>query len=476
MRRRGGREGSPPRVLVVDDEPVVQDVLAGILGRCGYLLSAAGTVDEGRRQIADEHPDLVILDVMLPDGNGLDLLHLIKEAHSDLPVIMMTAYGSVGDAVQAMKEGAFHYITKPFANEEVVLLVEKALDARHLRRENSLLRSLLAREEEFEGIVGRSAAITSVFRRVEQIAPSRSTVLIVGESGTGKELVARALHRRSPRHDKPFLPVHSGGIPPDLMDANLFGHEKGAFTGATAATEGIFRAAEGGTVFLDEIGTLRVDLQAKLLRVVQERTFMPVGSTETVAVDVRVLAATNANLMSLVKTGEFREDLFYRLNVLQVEVPPLRRRQEDIQILAEHFLHKYAVENDRDIDGLAPETIAALNAHRWPGNVRELENAIIQAVVLARGPLLLPEDLPPEVRGLSSHYGGADEEEIPGNLLPPGLSLGEALASYERRLIKEALDRASGVQRQAARLLGIRPTTLNEKLKRLGLRAGEKAE
>jgi DNA-binding NtrC family response regulator len=461
---------------VVDDEPVVQDVLAGILGRCGYQVTAAGTVAEGRRQIADEHPDLVILDVMLPDGNGLDLLGLIKESQGELPVIMMTAYGSVDDAVKAMKQGAFHYITKPFANEEVVLLVEKALDARHLRQENRLLRSLLAREEEFEGIVGRSAAISSVFRRVEQIAPSRSTVLIVGESGTGKELVARALHRRSPRHAMPFLPVHSGGIPPDLMDANLFGHEKGAFTGATAATEGIFRAADGGTVFLDEIGTLRVDLQSKLLRVMQERAFMPVGSTETVAVDVRILAATNADLLSLVKTGEFREDLFYRLNVLQVEVPPLRRRPEDIQILAEHFLHKYAVENDRDIDGLAPETIAALNAHRWPGNVRELENAIIQAVVLARGPLLLPEDLPPEVRGLSAGREEAAAEGSPATLLPPGLSLGEAVASYERRLIKEALDRSQGVQRQAARLLGIRPTTLNEKLKRLGLRAGEQRE
>jgi len=474
MRRQAGRKAAPCRILVVDDEPVVQDVLAGILGRCGYQTTAAGSVAEGRRQIADEHPDLVILDVMLPDGNGLDLLRLIKETQSELPVIMMTAYGSVDDAVQAMKEGAFHYITKPFANEEVVLLVEKALDARHLRRENRLLRSLLAREEEFEGIVGRSAAISSVFRRVEQIAPSRSTVLIVGESGTGKELVARALHRRSTRHDKPFLPVHSGGIPSDLMDANLFGHEKGAFTGATAATEGIFRAAEGGTVFLDEIGTLRIDLQSKLLRVMQERTFMPVGSTETVAVDVRVLAATNADLLSLVKTGEFREDLFYRLNVLQVEVPPLRKRPEDIQILAEHFLHKYAVENDRDIEGLAPETIAALNAHRWPGNVRELENAIIQAVVLSRGPLLLPEDLPPEVLGQAVHQVGADAVEGPEILLPPGLSLGEAVASYERRLIKEALDRSAGVQRQAARLLGIRPTTLNEKLKRLGLRAGEK--
>ncbi len=462
-----------PRVLVIDDEPVVQDVLARILGRAGYASSEAGTCRDGLRVLAEGKHDLVILDVMLPDGNGVDVLRAIKKTDKDLPVIMMTAYGSVDNAVSAMKEGAFHYVTKPFANEEVILLVEKALDASRLRSENRRLRSILSREEEFEGIVGRSAAIRDVFRLVEQIAASRSTVLVSGESGTGKELVARAIHRRSPRRDKPFLPVHSGGIPSDLVEANLFGHVKGAFTGATAATEGIFRAAAGGTVFLDEIGTLRLELQSKLLRVLQAREFMPVGSTETVSLDVRVVVATNADLLDLVKRGEFREDLYYRIKVLQVDVPPLRRRREDIHLLAEHFLQKYSLENGKEMDSLPRETVAVLNAYGWPGNVRELESAIIQGVVTGRGPVLMPEDLPAEVMG-----GGGDKvspQVEADDLLPPGLSLGEAVASYERRLIIEALDRSAGVQRQAARLLGMRPTTLNEKIKRLGLRAGEKA-
>lgn len=474
MKDRGVTGEGTPRVLIIDDEPVVQDVLARILERAGYASSAAMTCREGLQGLAEAKHDLVILDVMLPDGNGVDVLRAIKKTHPDLPVIMMTAYGSVDNAVSAMKEGAFHYLTKPFANEEVLLLVEKALDACRLREENRRLRSIISREEEFEGIVGRSAAIRDVFRRVEQIAPSRSTVLVAGESGTGKELVARAIHRRSPRRDKPFLAVHSGGIPSDLVEANLFGHVKGAFTGATAAREGIFRAAAGGTVFLDEIGTLRLDLQAKLLRVLQAREFMPVGSTEIVSLDVRVLVATNEDLLERVRSGDFREDLYYRINVLQVVVPPLRQRREDIQPLAEHFLEKYSLENCKEMDSLPPETVAVLNAYDWPGNVRELENAIIQGVVMGRGPILMPEDLPVEVRG-----GGGLEPASPppkeGELLPAGLSLGEAVAAYERRLIREALDRSAGVQRQAARLLGMRPTTLNEKIKRLGLREGEKA-
>jgi len=266
--------------------------------------------------------------------------------------------------------------------------------------------------------------------------------------------------------------VHSGGIPSDLVEANLFGHVKGAFTGATAAREGIFRAAAGGTVFLDEIGTLRLDLQAKLLRVMQERAFMPVGSTETVSLDVRVLIATNADLLALVKSGEFREDLYYRIKVLQVHVPPLRQRPEDIQLLAEHFLQKYSLENGKEMDSLPPETLAVLNAYGWPGNVRELENAIIQGVVMSRGPVLMPEDLPAEVNG---HRGDGQEGRQGGedDLLPPGLSLGEAVSMYERGLIMAALARAEGVQRQAARLLGMRPTTLNEKIKRMGLRTGD---
>ncbi len=452
------------RVLVIDDEPVVQDVLGRLLRKSGYAPASATTAREGLALLEECDPHLVILDVMLPDSNGLEILRQVKERDPDRPVIMMTAYGSVSDAVAAMKEGAFHYLTKPFSNDEVLLLVQKALDTRALREENRMLRSLLAGEGLFEGIVGRSAPMRAVFDLVKQVAPSRSTVLILGESGTGKELVARALHNLSTRSREPFLTVHSGGIPPDLMEANLFGHVKGAFTGATSAREGLFVAADGGTLFFDEIGTLRPELQAKLLRVMQERTFMPVGSTESVSVDVRILAATNVDLKALVERGEFREDLYYRFNVLRVQLPSLRERPEDIGLLADHFLRKYALEHDKRLEGFEPQAMEALAAYHWPGNVRELENAVIQGVVLARGPLLRLGDLPVEIRP------GGGEAAPAGRALPEGTGLVEAMAAYERRLISEALDRSGGVQRQAARILGIRPTTLNEKIKRLGLK------
>jgi len=313
----------------------------------------------------------------------------------------------------------------------------------------------------FEGIVGRSPAIREVFRLIEQLAPSRLTVLIAGESGTGKELVARAIHRRSPRADGPFVSVNVAGIPPELMEATLFGHLRGAFTGATSSREGLFRAAEGGTLFLDEIGALRLDLQAKLLRVMQERSFMPVGSTESVSVDVRVLAATNVDLRLLVERGQFREDLFYRLDVLRLLLPPLRERGEDAALLAAHFARRYATEHGKTLEDLEPAALRALTSHPWPGNVRELENAIIRAVVLATGPRLRVEDLPLDVR-----------VEGTGAVSRAPLPLAEALATYERDLIRQALQDAGGVQRQAATRLGLRPTTLHEKMKRLGLRDG----
>ncbi|MFQ5671123.1 MAG: sigma-54-dependent transcriptional regulator [Acidobacteriota bacterium] len=450
------------RVLVVDDEPVVQDVLGTLLGRAGYQSAMATSAEEAIVRLDSEDPDLVLLDVMLPDQSGLEVLREIKKRDPDRLVIMMTAHGSVADAVAAMKDGAYDYLTKPFANEEVLLLVEKALDARRLRRENRRLRSLLSPETSFEGIVGRSETIRAVFRLVEQVAPSRSTVLIVGESGTGKELVARAVHHRSRRAGSAFVTVHSGSIPPDLMESNLFGHVKGAFTGAVFNREGLFKAADGGTLFLDEISTLRPDLQAKLLRVMQERDFMPVGTNESVSVDVRILAATNVDLKTLVERGDFREDLYYRLNVLKVEIPPLRRRSEDIPLLVNHFVTKYSLENEKQLAGVEPTALAALTEYDWPGNVRELENAIIQAVVLTPGPRLRLEDLPSDLlegEGIKPDPDG--ERPLP-----------EALAVYERHLIQKALRRAGGVQRRAARLLGIRPTTLSEKIKRLGLRPG----
>ena len=458
---------TPPiaRILVVDDEPVVQDVLHRLLDRAGYAVRATATAAEALVAAAQDDPDLIVLDVMLPDGNGLELLREFRRQAPDRPVIMMTAYGSVADAVAAMKQGAFHYLTKPFANDEVTLLVDKALDTRRLRQENRMLRSLLEGEGAFEGIVGRSPAIREVFRLIEQLAPSRSTVLIAGESGTGKELVARAIHRRSPRAAGPFVSVNVAGIPPELMEATLFGHLRGAFTGATSSREGLFRAAEGGTLFLDEIGALRLDLQAKLLRVMQERSFMPVGSTDSVSVDVRVLAATNVDLRLLVERGQFREDLFYRLDVLRLLLPPLRERGDDAALLAAHFARRYAVEHGKTLEDLEPAALRALTAHPWPGNVRELENAMIRAVVLATGPRLRVEDLPLDVR---VDAAGSGPETGPRAPLP----LAEALATYERNLIRQALRETGGVQRQAAARLGLRPTTLHEKMKRLGVREG----
>jgi DNA-binding NtrC family response regulator len=456
---------SRARILVIDDEPVVQDVLGRLLARAGYERIAAAGAVEGKALVEREQPDVVILDVMLPDGSGLDLLKEIKVMDPERPVIMMTAYGSVNDAVEAMKQGAFHYVTKPFSNEEVLLQVQKALDNRRLREENRVLRSLLASEGSYEGIVGKSEAIRAVFRTIEQVAASRSTVLIVGESGTGKELVARAIHHRSSRAGKPFVAVHSGGIPADLMESNLFGHVRGAFTGATSGHEGLLRAADGGTLFLDEIGTLRLELQAKLLRAMQERSFMPVGSTEMVSVDIRILAATNVDLKLLVENGTFREDLYYRLNVVTIRIPPLRERHEDIGLLASHFLRLHAAENGKPLVGLEPEAMEALMRHPWPGNVRELENAIIQGVVLSSGTRLGLSDLPPEVRG------DAPGHPVEALSLAEGVTLAEAMEAYERKMIQEALRDARGVQRQAARRLGIRPTTLNEKIKRLGMRS-----
>ena len=456
------------RILIVDDEPVVQDVLGRLLKVAGYETLVAANSQEGLALAERENPDLVILDVMLPDRNGLEVLEALREQNPARSVIMMTAYGSVDNAVAAMKHGAFHYLTKPFSNDEVLLLIEKALDTRSLREENRVLRSLLSHEESFESIVGKSRVMREVFRLVERVAPSRSTVLIEGESGTGKELVARAIHNRGPRARAPFITVNSGSIPADLMESDLFGHIKGAFTGASYTKEGLFKVADSGTIFFDEIGTLRLDLQAKLLRVIQERSFMPVGATASLSVDVRIVAATNVDLKTLVERGRFREDLYYRLNVLRVALPPLRDRQEDVRLLAEHFIGKHALENDKPLRGIDTGALEVLMDHPWPGNVRQLENTIVQGVVLSAGTTLTLADLPEEILAES----GKDAARLPDPVLPKGLSLGEAVAATERRLIRAALDQSGGIQRKAAEYLKIKPTTLNEKMKRLGLKAG----
>ena len=383
-------------VLVIDDEPVLQDVLGSLLRGDGFECLQATTAADGERVLREEEVDVVLLDLMLPDRPGLELLPEIKDFDPHLPVVVITAYSSVESAIEAMREGAFHYVPKPFKNEEVLHLVHRAAERRALLVENVQLRSRL---EGMGEIVGTSRRIEEVFELMRRAAPARSTILVVGESGTGKELVARAIHRLSPRGDGPFVPVHTSAIPADLLESTLFGHVKGAFTGAVNARKGLFEAAHNGTLFLDEVGTISLETQTKLLRVIQEREIRRVGSVEAKTVDTRLVAATNTDLWQEVQRGNFREDLYYRLNVINIEMPPLRDRVDDIPLLATHFLKLYCEENQREVNGFSSAAMDALTEYPWPGNVRELENAVERAVVLCRGDTIDVDELPQAVRG-----------------------------------------------------------------------------
>ena len=373
---------------------------------------------------------------------------------------MITAFASVETAIQAMKKGAFDYVTKPFKHEEVLHILRNGLNQRRLQDENRDLRRALKDQGRFTEIVGKSPRMQQVFNLISQAAPSRSTILVVGESGTGKELVAKAIHANSPRADKPFIVVNSGSLPHDLLESNLFGHVKGAFTGAVYAKKGLFELADKGTLFFDEIGNIPLETQAKLLRVMQEREFMRLGGVETVKVDVRIVAATNIDLRRAVEEGRFREDLYYRLNVIAVQLPPLRQRKEDIPALVAHFVDKYARENTKDVTGVSPEALQALMDYDWPGNVRELENVIERGVVLTTATQIGRELIPDHVRTAPSFH-------VPHLTVPPeGISLRDVIANFERRLIESTLESTGGVQKEAARLLGLKPTTLNEMIKR----------
>jgi two-component system response regulator PilR (NtrC family) len=447
-------------ILVIDDEPVLQDVLKTLLEANGFAYHSATTAAAGMQALREEEIDVVLLDLMLPDSNGLDLLPQIKAYDPHLPVVVITAYSSIESAIAAMREGAFHYVPKPFKNEEVLHLVRRATERRRLQVENLLLRSRLERMGE---IVGTGRRIEEVFELIRRAAPARSNILIVGESGTGKELVARAIHRLSPRCDGPFIPVHTTAIPAELLESTLFGHVKGAFTGAVTSRKGLFEAAHEGTLFLDEVGTISPETQTKLLRVIQEREIRRVGGVESSAVDVRLLAATNIDLWQAVEAGRFREDLYYRLNVITIEAPPLREHREDIPLLAAHFLKMYAAENERDVEGFTPQAMDALTEYSWPGNVRELENAVERAVVLCRGATIDVDELPQVVR--STAPAEFVVEEMPAG----GIDFRTAVAAYQGHLIREALSRSGGVQRRAAKLLGLSPTTFNEMVHRLGI-------
>jgi two-component system response regulator PilR (NtrC family) len=447
----------------VDDEEIIRDVLETLLEREGYDVTTAETGTEALKAFEADPYDLVLLDLMLPDRSGLEVLREIRRRDPDAVVVIVTAYSSIEGAIEAMREGAFHYIPKPFQNQEVLLTVEKGAERRKLTEENRRLKEELSRRYGLGRIVGKSEAMRKVFDLVRLAGPSKSTILVEGESGTGKELVARAIHTHSPRAGAPFVTVNSGSMPTDLLESNLFGHVRGAFTGAIANKKGLFEVADGGSIFFDEIGTVSLETQAKLLRVIQEKEFMRVGSVDTQKADVRIIAATNVDLKKMVGEGRFRDDLYYRLCVITIAIPPLRERGEDIPLLADHFVRLYASENNKPITGLHSDLMKALLDYDWPGNVRELENAIERAVVLCPGGVIGLELLPDTVLA-------PDRAEVPIRLPENGATYKDLVEDYERRLVRTALRRTGGVQKRAAELLRMKPTTLHEIIKRLEIR------
>jgi len=450
-------------ILIIDDEEVLQDVLTSLIRREGHTTYSARTGEEGLEVLEREEVDLVVLDLMLPGMTGQEVLTQIRRRDPDQVVVVITAYSSIEGAITAMRDGAFHYIPKPFKNEEVLLTIKKGLDQRRLASENRNLRQQLKQRFGFDNIIGKSKPMQQVFDLITLAAPAKSNILIRGESGTGKELVAKAIHHHSRRADGPFVTVNSGSMPADLLESNLFGHVKGAFTGAISNKKGLFEVAAGGSIFFDEIGNIPLDTQAKLLRVIQEREFMRLGGVEVIKADVRIIAATNADLEEEVAAASFREDLYYRLNVITIHLPPLRKRSEDIPLLINHFLSRYAEENDKPIHQVSPGAMALLLDYHWPGNVRELENVVERAVVLSTGELLDDDLLPLSVRQ------PAPLAPPPASLPDNGLSMKEVVNDYERQLIVRALQASAGVQKKAAELLQVKPTTLHEMMKRLSI-------
>ena len=452
-------------ILVIDDEEIMREILETLLTREGYSVRLASSAEEGLELARSVPFDVAIVDLMLPGMDGISALEELKKINEELPVLLITAFASVETAIAAMKRGAFDYITKPFKNDEVLVVVRNAVERNRLVQENQTLRRTVQEQyQRFANIIGRSPKMRQVFDLIIQAAPSRSTILIQGESGTGKELVARAIHASSMRADRSFVTVNSGNLPPDLLESTLFGHVKGAFTGAVYPKKGLFDLADKGSIFFDEMGNIPLETQAKLLRAMQEREFMRLGGMETIRVDVRIIAATNVDLKRMVDDGRFREDLYYRLNVISIQLPPLRDRKADIPSLVQHFLVKYGEENRKLDMELAPEALDLLIDYDWPGNVRELENVIERAVVLATSPRIGIDLIPDHVRKTPAF-------QIPEVTVPPeGISFKEVITDFEKRLIESTLEAAGGVQKRAAELLHIKPTTLNEMIKRYDIR------
>ncbi|MEZ7980900.1 MAG: sigma-54 dependent transcriptional regulator [Myxococcota bacterium] len=450
------------RLLVVDDEQSMREFLESFLRREGYDVSTAADVDTALSYLESDEIDLVITDMQMPEKTGLDLILEARELSPETAMVMITGFGTTDSAISAMREGAYDYLTKPFKVDELRIVIEKALEKKLLSNENRRLKEELRSQSRSRNIIGHSRVMQEVYELIGQVAETKTNVLVYGESGTGKELVARAIHDQSPRSGKPFVAINCGAIPENLIESELFGHVKGAFTGALQNKDGLFEAATGGTLFLDEIGELSHPLQVKLLRALQEKSIRRVGDTADRKIDVRIVSATNRRLEDEVAAGRFREDVYYRLNVIQLTLPPLRDRPEDIPLLAQHFIRRFADEIGKEVEGMDGEAFDMLSTYGFPGNVRELENLIERAVALARGPVIGTALLPPTVTANPSTgpISRIDDE---------GVDLEALVATYERSLLSEALSKTGGIKKKAARLLGISFRSFRYRLEKLGL-------
>ncbi len=460
---------APPaqRILVIEDETSMCELLGILLQKDGYEVESASTLQEAEPLLTDGVWDLVVTDLWLDqvkDG-GIRVLRRLQEVSPGTPTLVITAHGSVNSAIDAMKLGAFDYLIKPFNNDELRLMVQKALEQSALRRENRQLANQLRRINDLDNIIGNSAAMLEVKDMIRRVGALSSTVLILGESGTGKELVARAIHGCSPRTGNAFLSINCGGLPDSLLESELFGHAKGSFTGAVTDKVGMFQAAHSGTLFLDEIGETSPPLQVKLLRTLSEMMIRPVGTNEEIRVDVRLISATNRDLDHMVETGEFREDFFYRLNVIPIQLPPLRERRDDIPLLAHHFVHRYSARLAKPVEGLAEDALDALTQYQWPGNIREFENIIERTIALCNGPTITADDLPGHLTR-PAVLGGRRETDLP----PEGIDLEHKVAQFERSLLAQALTMANQSQVNAAKLLGLSPRSLRYKLEKYSMK------
>ena len=448
-----------PKILIVDDETAHCQMLEVVLKAEKYATQRAQDGQSAIEAVKERFYDLILMDIRMNRVGGIEALEKIKEISPDIPIIMMTAYGSVDTAVQAMRSGAYDYLTKPLDIDELKILVAKALRHHQLEKENIFLKEQLGSRFDFSNIIGRSRAMKELLETVAMVAPSEATVLILGESGTGKELIANAIHQNSPRSNHPFIKVNCAALPETLLESELFGHEKGAFTGAVSRRQGRFHLAHKGSILLDEIAEMSMATQSKILRVLQEREFEPIGSSETVKVDTRIITATNKNLQEEVKANRFREDLYYRINVVNLNVPSLRDRREDIPLLVDFFLKRYAKKNHRNLKGFTPKAMDLLMRYDWPGNIRELENVVERSVIMMRGDFITPDEFPGVLKSLDPEY-----EQISAEMLS-----GKSLKEMEKAMIMRTLQETGGNRTHAAEILGISRRTLQLKLKEYGV-------